>query len=249
MVERFVEFAGTISVTSGASTVNGAGTIFSGKDREGNVIIAFPVGAAPVIVGVIEAVSPVGVYDNLSLPLLFPYRGTTLTDVEYALIDSIALVSMATPASIYSRFASFLAQSMGLVGNLIDTVDLGLVQQNTLFVDEATRRLYQYRQGVMQQVFAVGLAFNPRGAWDTGITYDTGDLVSHGGVVFISSVDDNLANEPDDTPLSDAFWTYMPSASVSEVLAALGISGFIISEDPPDPLEGVEGTIWLQVAP
>ena len=55
--------------------------------------------------------------------------------------------------------------------------------------------------------------FVPMGAWDIATTYTIGDVVTHpdGGdlYLFASKVNDNLAAEPDVTPVDTAFWAYI----------------------------------------
>src|SRR5262245_39267019 len=99
MVERFVESSGTISIGTGDFTVVGEGTTFSGRDREGAKVIAFPAMGAPIYVGTVAAVDPRGVYENLELPLLHPYNGDPLSDVTYELVDGPAIANGATQAA------------------------------------------------------------------------------------------------------------------------------------------------------
>ena len=56
MVERFVEFAGLISIGTGASTVVGSGTAFGGVDREGCQVWVQPAGVACFRIGTVAAV-------------------------------------------------------------------------------------------------------------------------------------------------------------------------------------------------
>jgi hypothetical protein len=57
--------------------------------------------------------------------------------------------------------------------------------------------------------------FNPRGLWNPATTYNTNDLVSFEGLVFVSNVDSNVGHSPPGTgsPItagsSDSFWTYL----------------------------------------
>jgi hypothetical protein len=152
MTERFIATNGTISIGTGDSTVVGVGTLFAGHDRAGSLLIACPAGAAPVIVGAVAEVVPQGVYDNLSLPLVAAYHGAPIAGSAYMLIDGLALANGASQAAIFARFAALLAQSMGLVGNTADTVDMSLVPNNTLFVDNTNQLLKQWRGGVLSAV-------------------------------------------------------------------------------------------------
>lgn len=89
----------------------------------------------------------------------------------------------------------------------------------------------------------------PKGLYSAVVTYEIGDMTRHGDFLFASRVDDNLANTPDSvTPADTTEWMYLgPIAGTTEadILAALGITGVIISEDPPSG--GVDGNLWLQV--
>jgi len=248
MAERFVESAGTISIGTGDDIVIGIGTAFSGRDRAAARLIAYPASGVPVIVGTVAEVDPRGIYDDLSLPLLHPYRGPPLTAVAYELVDGPAIASGATQAAIYARFAAFLEQNMGLSGNLADAIDYSLVPNNTLFVDSATRTIYQWRNGVLEPVYYAGLQFTPRGAWSGLATYAVGDLVSHsaGGsepYAFVSNINGNLNNEPpiSGSPLigqSDANWTALGLVQTPSIIAV----SFSISGRPGSD-ELVEGII------
>lgn len=222
MHQRFVQTAGTISIGTGEDVVVGTGTMFGGADREGAQLWVTPTDAAPYKVGTVAAVDPRGIYDYLELPLVNSWEGDPIVDQPYELIDSVALASGTTQAAIYARFAAFLEQSMGLVGNLADDLDFSLVPQNSLFVDAVTRTIYQWRSGVLELVYSVGIAFNPRGEWNNSDTYDKNDLVSHLGGAFVSNIDDNEDNEPvtSPNPASDASWTVLPLPRVSELFTA-----------------------------
>src|SRR4051812_4705661 len=115
MAERFTHFEGTITVNSGASLVTGTGTLFSGVDRGGATVIAIS-GSSRINVGTVADMSPVGAYNNLQLPLVHPYPGTTLTNVSYELIDGPALHEDAAQSSVAGRFWALLNSNLGLVG-------------------------------------------------------------------------------------------------------------------------------------
>jgi hypothetical protein len=155
MAERFAYSAGTISITSNSSTVIGTGTAFRGHDRAGSIIYALPAAAVPIVVGVVAEVTPRGIYDNLQLPLAAQYKGATLTNVPYVIVDGPAIANGATQAAIYARYAAFLEQSMGLVGDSADTVDLSIVPENSFFVDSVNKKFFQWRNGVLQELFGV----------------------------------------------------------------------------------------------
>lgn len=161
MVERFVYSTGTISVETDSSVVTGTGTSWSGRDREGAMLYALPVSSdSPAaamesyIVGAVAAVSPRGEYENGSLPLVKPYRGPPLVNVEYMLVDGPAIANGATQAAIYARFAAFLEQNAGLVLNSADDVDYALVPNNSFVVDDSNNVLKQWRNGVLNNVYA-----------------------------------------------------------------------------------------------
>lgn len=48
----------------------------------------------------------------------------------------------------------------------------------------------------------------PKGAWSVSETYSVGDLVEHAGYPFVSNIDSNSGNEPDDAAASTAAWTH-----------------------------------------
>lgn len=216
MVERFVTDAGTISVANGASTVVGTGTLFGGRDREGAQIWVQPAASAPYRVGTVAAVDPRGIYDNLELPLVHPWNGTAVVGEEYELVDGAAIANGASQAAIYARFTADMENKYGLVGNLADMPSDFLdeewtrVFENTIFNDRVTRALYQYRQGVLEPV-DLPKDFLPRGAWSSLTTYAVNDLVSVGGVIFVSNAAGNLDNAPITSPNLDSneYWTWV----------------------------------------
>lgn len=245
MVERFVESAGTISVANGGSTVTGTGTTFSGIDHEGATVIAYPAGVAPVVVGTVAAVTPRGVYDNLSLPLLHTYNGTALTNVNFELKYGLATASGASQAAILARYVAQVEQNYGLVGNTADSVDYALVQNNSLILDSVTRTLYQWRNGQLNIAEVIGAQWTPKGLYNAGTTYAKNDMVQSGNYVFVSNAGGNLGNSPDTAPGSTGFWTYVPVATVAQVLAALGVNSITISQS--DPSGGSDNDLWFKV--
>lgn len=76
-------------------------------------------------------------------------------------------------------------------------------------------RLYLYGGGGWTEApNSGGTGFVPKGAWSASETYNSGDLVEHGGYAFLSNADDNLDNEPDAaTPGSTSDWTYFAAMS------------------------------------
>lgn len=248
-IERFVYKTGTGSIATGTSTFTGTGTAWAGRDREGSQIWYIPGDAAPVRVGVVAAVEPRGIYENTSLPLVSQWNGPTLTNVAYELIDGPAIANGVTQASIYARFAEFIKSTFGLAGDTSDEVeDWDLVPENTLFVDRVSRLIYQWREGLLNPVYTVGIAFNPMGEYDEAETYSLNDLVSSGGYLFISNLEGNTGNFPGSspTPSSDEFWTYYPTPGIAQVLSELGITRVVVS--PDTPTGEVDGTLWLRVS-
>ena len=53
-----------------------------------------------------------------------------------------------------------------------------------------------------------GAGIVPKGAWNGSETYAVGDLVEHEGHPYVSNIDANIGNEPDESPASSAAWTY-----------------------------------------
>jgi hypothetical protein len=217
MVERFVEFAGLISIGTGASIVTGSGTAFGGVDREGCQVWVQPAGAACFRIGTVAAVDPRGVYDDLSLPLLHPWNGAPVVDQPYELVDHPALANGVSQAAVYARFAAFLERNMGLIGNAADDVDYSLAANNSLFVDAVTRTIYQWRGGVLEPVFSVGLQFNPKGGWSNATTYAKNDMVVDAGRAFASNADNNLNHQPPSSSDGDAWWTRLPIAPMAPI--------------------------------
>jgi hypothetical protein len=218
MYSNFVETTGTISIGTGESTALGTGTNFGGRDRDGAIIMICPVDAAPFIAGSVAAVTPRGEYDELQLPLVHTWNGAPIVNQPFELIDSVALAQSATLAAVFARFVQYLGQTFGLVGNLADMpTDMmsevwARVQNNSIFIDSVTRTLYAWRGGLLEPVNTIGIAFNPRGAYDAGTTYAKNDLVQIGNSVFISNSDGNIGNAPttSPTPDSNAYWTLLP---------------------------------------
>ncbi|MDQ2083091.1 hypothetical protein RA307_23135 [Xanthobacteraceae bacterium Astr-EGSB] len=128
------------------------------------------------------------------------------------MIDGLAIAGGATQAGIYARFASFLQQNMGLVGNSADTIDFALVPNNSLFIDDVTRVIYQWRDGVLEAAHVIGLLFTPKGAYAGGTPYAKNDLVTNaaGTGAFISNHDTNTGNAPPSVGSSNTHWTYLP---------------------------------------
>jgi hypothetical protein len=217
MVERFVEFAGLISIGTGESTVIGLGTAFGGVDREGCQVWVQPAGAACFRIGTVAAVEPRGVYDDLALPLLHPWNGAPVVNQPYELLDHPALANGVSQAAVYARFAAFLERNMGLSGNTADDVDYALSANNSLFVDAVTRTIYQWRNGFLEPVFSVGLQFSPKGAWSNATTYARNDMVVDVGRAFVSNADGNLNHQPPSSSDGDAWWTRLPIAPMAPI--------------------------------
>lgn len=262
MAERFVYLTGTISVEQGASVVTGSGTAWGGRDWEGAQIWYQPPaspGAAPVRIGTVAAVTPVGEYEDTELPLVTAYGGETLEDVPYELLDGMAMANSARQTAVYARFAAHLDANAGLVYNTADdggytTGELSedfaaLVGNNSLFVDSVSRLIYQYRNGTLTVIKVIADAWTPRGAWEVDTIYALNDLVEHYGYLFVSNEDDNEENEPDALgspgPASDEHWTLIPLTSTTDVLAALGVNNITISTASPSG--GQNNDLWFKV--
>ena len=128
------------------------------------------------------------------------WPGAAVVSQPFELLDGLAIAKGATQSAIYARFAAMLQQNMGLVGNTADEIDYALVPNNSLFVDDVTRQIFQWRNGVLETVFVVGLDFNPAGPWSgpaerhalsiagspgrVAIDYDDGVLVD--GIAYFS---------------------------------------------------------------
>lgn len=92
---------------------------------------------------------------------------------------------------------------------------------------------------------AIGLAaetdiqiVTPKGEWDSGTTYQVGDLVSHGGNLFISITANNLNNEPDTgSPVQSTSDWMLVGAAVKgdDGLAATVTVGTVTTVDPGEP--------------
>lgn len=214
MAERFVTKLGTISIASGASTVTGSGTTFSGRDREGAQLWAYPESGASIHVGTVAAVDPRGIYENLELPLVSPYWGPTLSNVAYELIDGPAIANGAVQAAIFVRFSAYVEGKFGLTGRLSDVAaeEWNLIPNNMLFWDSVTKAFYQWHNSVLEQL-PFNVLGNPKGEWSSAVEYSKLDMVEHGGFIFLSNADENENNEPDDAPGSGVYWTWLPLPS------------------------------------
>lgn len=259
MTERFVLNDGTISVANGAVTATGTGTLFSGRDLAAAELWATPragqgtvggVAATNALgfrVGLIAEVDPRGVYPNLGpLPLVSPYYGPALVDVNYELRYGPAIANGATQASVFSRFTAFLERDAGIVFNSADDVTLGLIPNNSIYIDDVTRTINQWRGGVLEVVATVGAQWTPKGAYAGGTTYAKNDMVQSGNFIFVSNADANLGHAPNTAPGSTAYWTWVPLPTVQQVLDQLGIHSITVSTDFPSG--GVNGDLWFKVS-
>lgn len=237
MTERFVKNTGTISVANGSSTVTGTGTTFAGHDLQGSRLMACPVDAAPFPIGTIAATAD-GTYENLNLPLVTAWQGTSVIDQPYELVDGSAIANGATQAAIYARFAAFLEQSMGLIGNTADDPTYSLVPENSLFIDDVTRTLYQWRNGVLNVVSVVAQTFTPKGPWvgspstKTALAISTGTVdvdfsTAAGGSQFALPFDGDFELQlPTNVAESDAFDVLFTASGAEHTPSfATGFSG------------------------
>lgn len=246
MVQRFVTSNGLISIATGASVVTGIGTTFAGKDRAGSEVVAIVAGGAAIRVGVVAEVEPEGVYSNLSLPIVSPYRGPPLVNVEYELTDGPAINDAATQAAILARFSGDISRNFGLVGNTADDLDYTLVHNNSLIVDEVTSTIYLWRDGVLSVVRVIGDQWKPKGLHSMVATYAINDMVQAGNFVFVSNINGNTGNAPNTAPASTAQWTCVPLPTVQQVLNELGIHKITVSTN--FPAGGADGDLWFKVS-
>lgn len=268
-VQRFASNVGTISVNKNSSTVTGTGTLFGSRDREGAIVYAFPLGtgspasaAVPVIVGVVAAVEPRGVYNHLSLPLLNVYRGANLVNVTYILVDGPAIANSATQAAILARYTAFLEEGAGLTFNTLDNPDYSLVPNNSLVVNPGqtsppiAARLYQLRSGVLQPIFDE--SFPKAGGTFTGAAeFATPVSIPSATNTLIGSAASNAVTITGNTPItgfgSAAAGVYRFvkfSASLVIVHSAIGIilpGGLNITTQANDTaiFEAQGGVVWL----
>ncbi len=247
MTERFVETRGTISIANGASVVTGNGTLLGGVDRAGAQLWARPAAALPFLIGVIAEVDPRGVYGHLSIPLESPYRGTTLVDSPFMLLSGPAIAANATLAALYARFNSFIDRGFGLVGDANDyDGELADLLPNTLLIDDVTRTIARWHNGLLENVNVIGAQWTPQGAYSGVVTYALNALVQSGNFLFISNINNNTGNAPNTAPASTVQWTYVPLPSVEQVLNALGIHAITVSTSFPSG--GQDGDLWFKVA-
>jgi hypothetical protein len=258
MVERFVLSNGTVSIANGSSTITGTSTTFNGRDLGAAEVWACPRAGVGTVggvaatnalafrIGLVAEVDPLRIYDNLSLPLVDPYYGPALVGVNYELRYGPAIANGATQAAVFERFLSFLQQSAGLIFNSADDVVTGLIPENSIYIDDVTRAIYQWRGGVLEVVSTIGAQWTPKGAYSGATTYALNDLVQSGNFIFISNAAGNLNHAPNTAPASTAYWTFVPLPTVQQVLDTLGIHQITVSTDFPSG--GVNGDLWFRVA-
>jgi hypothetical protein len=221
MTERFVLTSGTISIDTGESTIVGTGTTFRGIDVEAAEVWVQWSDKAAEKVGTVAAVSPRGVYENLSLPLVSPWRGDPVVNQPYELIYGPAMANGASQAAILARYTAAFENNIGGVGNKADVIDYSIIPNNTLIPDAVTRTIYQWRNGTLNPLTVVGTSFIPSGDWADDVTYDTNSLVQRNGIVFVSNEDGNIGNEPitSPSPASDSHWTLIPLPATGDLFA------------------------------
>lgn len=224
MTERFVQFAGTISITSGTKVVTGTGTNFAGRDLGGAQLWCIPDDAVPFKVGTVAEVDPVGEYENLELPLVSDYNGPTLSNEAYELVDSVALIHGATPAAILARFNQNLQQNAGLVFNAEDEPNTALMSNNSIVWDGVAGCFKQWRNGVLAALAISALAADAAAlsVYDTR-SYATG----RGGIVNLEFK--NAASEK--TPgvrLETRATTGTNGAEVADFVASAMLNGSLV---------------------
>jgi hypothetical protein len=232
---------GLVTVTNGSPVVSGSGVIWS--DFADGLDMFMCNGLCMLVEAVNET------YDEITL--LEPWEGDSASDQSYVLLKSSPL--RYEPALTQAKVRELLLQldNAGIIyyvsGDEPDP-QIGENGQYALKTDALPWTLWLKiaDEWVLQDQWT---AFNPRGAWSGATTYAQGDLVQHGGYIFVSNDNGNLNHEPDITPsgTSDAFWTWFPLPDTATVLTALGITGVTISEDAPSG--GVDGELWFRVDP
>jgi len=198
---------GTVSVANGASVFTGTSTLFgAGGDLEGARLLICPTAAAPFVAGVVAAIDPrypVGTFANLGpITLTHAYEGSAVVDQPYVLELSPAMVASATVSALFARFAAHLEDNAGLAYNSGDTLDYAIVENNSIIIDGTTREIKQWRNGVLDTVYAVGLSETPSGPWvgepqsktalsistgNVAVDFDTGAVDSTGRMHFALS--------------------------------------------------------------
>lgn len=219
---------GTVSIATGASAFTGTGTLFSLADLEGADLWIHPAAAQHFHVGMVaanEALYPEELYENLGpVPLVKPWRGAPVVDQPYVLALSPAIVTPSALTSILSKFVALLRSLGGLVFNAADLVyptDYALIPNNSFVVDDVQRTVDQWRNGVLERVFSIGLGENPKGPWvgdpvakfalaiatgDVAIDYDDGALDGDGRAHFSLTVDGAAElQDPTNVAVGDVF--------------------------------------------
>lgn len=157
--------ASRVSVANGASVATFTNANVSGFDWEGAQLWIFPGAAAPYCAGIVAAGEQEGVYPPTEVPLISPWRGSTITDAEFFLIGGPAFADAARSAALNMRFRNQTQQNMGLVGDLADVTDFAQVLNNTILWDGAKSVLYRWRNGALEVLNLARLG-TPFGRWD-----------------------------------------------------------------------------------
>jgi hypothetical protein len=219
-IPRVYITGGTISCASGADSFTGTGTLFAQADLEGAQLLVFPGSTGevtPFLVGIVEAIDPrypEETYDNLGpVPLVHSYEGPDIVDESrYVLLLSPAIVANVTVSAILARFIAHLEDNAGLVYTDSAELDYALVEDNSIVIDATTRQIKRWKNGILETIFAVSLAFHPRGPWvgdpesktDLAITtgnvvninFNNGALDDDGRAHFDLLVDDDFTLQP-----------------------------------------------------
>ena len=100
-------------------------------------------------------------------------------------------------------------------------------------------------QGVPGAQGVQGASLSFAGAWDSGTTYSTLQVVSFGGSSYISLVDDNLDNSPDSSPLA---WSEIAERGATGDTGADGAQGPVGPVGPQGPVgnTGATGAVGPQ---
>lgn len=190
-IPRVFLTGGTVSCVNGESEFTGTGTLFGGVDCEGADLWVFPDDAQHFHVGIVAPMEirfPADQYENLGpIPLEKAWRGTSVVDQPYILSLSPAMVQSSTVSAIQARFIAFLENNGGLVFDSIDLTfptDYVDLPNNSFIRDQATRTIKQWRNGVLETVFSVGLDSVPVGPWVGSPTTKTALAISTGDVAI-----------------------------------------------------------------
>lgn len=240
--------AGRVSIANGASTATFTGTALSGRDWTSAALWIFPAAAAPYFAGTVAALDDPDSYENLSLPLVYPWRGTAIVSEQFVLIGSVAQASGAAIAAQTAKFLASFQQGLGLVGDTRDEKDYTIAPSVTWEYKPDTHQIIQRRAGLEEplELANVGVA---RGPWtgppdrtavaivggEVTIDYDTAMKVNDTAYVVVTVDDDCTVNPPVNAPLAsaiDILWQVQGDGNVITWDDAWGVTeNFVRMED------------------